>query len=263
MILNNANMTIDTPPDRGFFGALIIHHCADAWGNILVLDHSHYRNLTFNSGYEQSSMDKEKPSILVHEYTRAMMLVLAFIKPRHVTLLGLGGGCLLRSLHHTLPQCKIHAVELRQRVYEVAVEFFGIPENDRITITIADAKLALENADNSSTQIIFADMYHADGMEPYQLQKDFIAQCHRVLSNQGWLVVNYHDMPSTHTFFVKSLCRLFADVFICQAPGGNNILLASKHSMETLEHFDLAVATLEKKLKVKLVHLFERLTKIK
>lgn len=255
-------MTTDTH-DRGFFGALIIHHAKDAWGDILVIDHSHYRNLTFNSGYEQSSMDKEKTYLLVHEYTRAMMLVLAFIKPRHVTLLGLGGGCLLRSLHQTLPQCKIHGVELRQQVYEVAVEFFGIPKNDRITISIVDAKLALENADNSSTQIIFADMYHAEGIEPFQTQKDFITQCHRVLSNQGWLVVNYHDMPSTNTFFIKSLCRLFSNVFICQAPGGNNILLASKYPIETLDHFKLAVATLEKKLEVRLIYLFEKITRIK
>ena len=126
--------------ERDFFGDPIIHRTNDAWGDILVIDHRCYRNLTFDSICQQSSMHLNRRHILVHEYTRAMMLVLAFIKPRHVTILGLGGGCLLRSLYHILPKCELQAVELRQRVYEVATEFFGIPLSKKVTITIADAK---------------------------------------------------------------------------------------------------------------------------
>src|SRR5262249_21924672 len=95
----------------------IIYRTSDAWGDILVIDDEHYRNLTFDSIYEQSRMDRRNPHSLVYQYTRAMMLVLAFIKPRHATILGLGGGCLLRSLYHVLPKCELHTIELRQRVY--------------------------------------------------------------------------------------------------------------------------------------------------
>lgn len=247
---------------RDFFGELIAYQTNDAWGDILVTDHRQYRYLKFDSKYKQSSMDVKKPHILVDEYTRAMMLVLAFIKPQHVTLLGLGGGSLLRSLAHILPQCVLHTVELRQRVYEVASEFFGIPNSKKITITISDAKHQLEDTDAGSTNIIFADMYNAYGMNSTQVEKHFITQCHHALSDEGWLVVNYHEMPDLNIPFFKYLCSLFLDVFVCPIPGANYILFASKYRIGTFDQFDSEVIALEKRLEVKVTHLFKRFSRL-
>lgn len=256
MLEKSINTSVD------LIGDSIIHHTIDAWGDIFVLDHRHYRSLMFDSYFEQSSMDVNKPHILVHNYTRTMMLVLAFIKPRHVTLLGLGGGCLLRSLYHLLPECKLHAIELRQHVYETATDFFGIPTSKQITITIADAQQQLKNIDNNSTNIIFADLYNAYSMSPLQIQKDFISECYRVLSYKGWLVVNYHGISDLDTGFLQYLYSIFSDIFVCCIPNGNSILFASKHSTDTLDRFEGVVAILEKKLEIKLKHLFQRLTRL-
>lgn len=247
---------------QDFFADPILYQTMDAWGDIYVVGHLHYRNLMFDSFYDQSSMDVNKPHILVHEYTRAMMLALAFIKPQHVTILGLGGGCLLRSLNHLLPECKLHAVELRQQVYEVAADFFGIPNNKKITITISDAKQQLKATENNSTNIIFADMYNAYNMNPFQVQKNFIDQCYRVLSYKGWLVVNYHELSDLNKDFLEYLCGTFSDTFVCSLPKGNSILFASKHRIDSVCHFDAAVAELEKKLEIKLTHLFKQMTRL-
>jgi spermidine synthase len=249
--------------ERDLFGDPIIYRTNDAFGDLLVIDHRHYRTLTFDSHYEQSSMDLRRSYILVHEYTRAMMLVLAFIKPQHTTILGLGGGCLVRSLHHVLPECELHVVELRQRVYEVATDFFGMPMSNKIKVTISDAKQQLKYTDDASTNIIFADMYHAYGMNPFQIQQRFINQCHRVLNNQGWLVVNYHEMPDSNTPFFKCLRNLFAEVLVCPISSGNNILFASKQRINASHHFDSTIPELENKLESSLTHLFKRLVKLK
>lgn len=249
---------------RDFFGNLIIHRTKDAWGPILVIDYRQYRNLTFDSLYDQSSMNIKKPHILVHDYTRAMMLVLAFIKPSHATFLGLGGGCLLRSLNHILPDCELHAIELRQRVYEIANEFFGIPVSDKITISIADAKQRLTEIDNNSTDIIFADLYYASSMNPFQIQKRFIHQCYRVLDSMGWLVINYHELPDLTSSFFKYLSDLFSDIFVCQTINKKNtILFASKQHITVSLPSELTIIALEKQLEVKLSPLFKRLTKLK
>lgn len=247
---------------RNFFNDSIVYQTTDRWGDIVVIDHRHYRNLTFNSIYEQSSMDVHNPHILVHEYTRAMMMVLAFIKPHHATILGLGGGCLLRSLCQMLPTCELHAVELRQRVYDVASEFFGIPISKKVTITISDAKQQLKDTDDNSTNVIFADMYSAYHMNPFQMQKRFFDQCYRVLSSNGWLVINYHEIPLLNRSFLQYLHDLFAEVFVCVIPGGNSILYASKYRIDALYSFEEAVTVLEKKLGIKLIHLFKRLTRL-
>lgn len=248
--------------ERDLFGGAIVYRTNDVWSDILVIDRRHYRTLTFDSIFEQSSMDLQRPHILVHEYMRAMMLVLAFIKPRHATILGLGGGCLLRSLCRILPACEIHTVELRQQVYEVASNFFGLPDSNKLKITIADAKRVLKYTGDISTDVIFADMYHAYGVNTFQLQKSFIDQCYRALNNAGWLVINYHDMPDLDTSFFKCLCSLFSDVFVCPVSSGNNILFASKHQIVEPPQFDSAVVALEKQLEVRLMPLFKRMVRL-
>lgn len=247
---------------QNFFNDPVIYCTNDAWGNILVIDHKPYRILTFDSQYEQSSMNVENPHFLVHEYTRAMMLVLAFMQPAHVTILGLGGGCLLRSLHSILPSCELHAVELRLCVYEVTAEFFGIPVSNKIQISIADAKQYLRESDVRSTDIILADMYNAYGINPYQMQVRFIHECYRVLSNEGWLVINYHELAHLDQSFFKCIGSLFAEVFICNLPCGNNILFASKYKIDSLHQFDLDIKQLEKQLQTKLLHLFRQITQV-
>jgi spermidine synthase len=248
--------------ERDLFGNPIIYRTNDALGDLLVIDHHHYRSLTFDSIYEQSSMDLRRPFLLVHEYMRAMMLVLAFINPQHATLLGLGGGCLLRSLYHILPDCNLQVVELRHRVHEIAADFFGLPTSDRINITIADAKHLLKHTKDANTDIIFADMYHADGMNPLQIQQQFIKQCHRILNDAGWLVINYHDLPDANSAFCQYIHSLFSDLLVCTLASGNNILFASKQQLGDLQQFDTAIPDLEEKLESSLMHLFKRLTRL-
>ena len=168
----------------------IVHSTSDTYGNILVVDYPRYRVLSFDSIYEQSGFYVEKPYTLVHEYTRIMMLVLGFIEPRHTTLLGLGGGSLLRSLHHYLSHCDFHVVELRPKVYEIAREYFDIPDDERVWVSIEDAELQIKASKDASTDIIFADMYDAYHMSPVILLKHFVRECWRTLSKNVCLVIN-------------------------------------------------------------------------
>lgn len=249
--------------ERDLFGDSIIYRTTDEYGDILVIDRCPYLNLTFDSMYDQSSMDLRNPHLLVHEYTYVMMLVLAFIKPHHATILGLGGGCLLRSLHRLMPQCQILAVELRQAVYEVASEFFALPASKYITTCIADAKSRLHEMRDGSTQVIFADMFDAYSMNPFQMQEQFIDQCHRILSKKGWLVVNYHEVSKEFTPFFKLLRSIFPDVFIYNTVvGNNNVIFASKEKIGSLQNFNANLVCLEKKMGRKSINLFNRLTRV-
>lgn len=123
-----------------FLGGKVTHRQHDIWGDILVIDHGSQRVLTFDTIYEQSRMDRNKPAMLVHNYTRAMILGLAFVKPEHVTILGLGGGCLVRAVHALFGEAVLDVVELRQAVVEIAQRYFMLPQAPRIQVTISDAK---------------------------------------------------------------------------------------------------------------------------
>jgi len=206
----------------------LIHRRRDKWGDILVFDHGNHRVLTFDSNYEQSRLDKSQPALLVHYYTRAMMLGMAFIEPKHVTILGLGSGCLLQAFHDMFDETVLAVVEFRQAVVDVARKYFCLPEAPHIMITVMDAEHYLKMMTPASTDIIFADLYNADDMNSLQMQKSFLRQCHRVLTAEGWLVLNFHELPGLSSEFFSVLRSLFKEILVYHVPNENHIIYAGK-----------------------------------
>jgi spermidine synthase len=255
-------LTISHTNEKDYFGNPVIYRTNDKWGEIMVIDRKECRVLAFDPIYEQSCIDLKKPHVPVHEYTRIMLLVLAFINPQHITILGLGGGSLLHCLNYLLPHCTLFSIELREKVYEIALNFFLIPTPNNINVSISDAKLAVRRCEDESTQIIFADMYQSYGMNPFQIQKKFIQQCYRILDNTGWLVVNYHQLPEFSTGFIQCLKLYFTEIYVCPTFSGNYILFASKSPVGPRNKQKAKVFELERQLGIKFTHLFKRITNI-
>lgn len=256
-LLTSSNMN-----EKDYFGDPIVYRTNDEWGDIIVIDRRNRRVLAFDPVYEQSCMDLKNPHIPIHDYSRIMLLVLAFIDPQHVIFLGLGGGCLLQALHYLNPRCKLFSIELREKVYEVAVNYFLLPVHHNIKVSISDAKLGIRHCEDSSTQIIFADMYKSYGMDQFQMAQVFIKQCHRVLDDTGWLVVNYHHMPELNYSFIQCLQRKFVELFVCQTSSGNTILFASKSTLPLINKYQPNVFELERKLNIKLSQFFRQIRRI-
>jgi hypothetical protein len=72
------------------------------------------RALVFNiEGSVQSEMRLDDPAALVNEYTRKMMAFLLFCpNPRHVVMIGLGGGSLVKFCRRHLPGTLLTIVEI-------------------------------------------------------------------------------------------------------------------------------------------------------
>lgn len=240
----------------------IIHYTRDALGGILVVDYRKHRVMTFNSVFEQSKIDRRKPHLPVHEYSRAMLLPVAFASPQHVTVLGLGGGVMASALLHLLPDCHVHAVELRPRVLEVAREYFGLPDSANLSVTLGDAREALETAAGSSTDLILADMYNADRMSPTQAQREFIRQCSRVLGDAGWLSVNYHRTPDINGPLFRQLRGEFAVLLLFKSKTNNTVIFASKQPFAALHAKDPSLVILEKRLPIDWRRLMARVIRL-
>lgn len=240
----------------------IIHHSRDALGSILVIDYRKHRVLTFNSVFEQSKIDRRYPHLPVHEYSRAMMLPAVFAEPRHVTVLGLGGGVMAGAFHHLFPECQIHAVELRQAVLDTARAFFGLPDSARLDVTIAEARNALEKLPDASTDIILADLYSADQMSPAQAQKPFVDDCARALTDNGWLVLNYHKPPDLEEPCFRQLKRHFAVLLGFRSKSNNTVVYASKRQFQPVHPKDPVLIELENRLPIDWRRLMAKVSRI-
>jgi spermidine synthase len=204
-----------------------IHRSYDELGPIQVLDDGHKRYLAFGTDDEQSCQLINQPHILQHEYTRAILLALLMVEPNHITVIGTGGGCLLTTLHHLLPDCQLQGVELRQGVARLAYKYFQLPKHAGINLHIGDGFEYLKNTDIKS-DIIIADMYLADGIDQQQLSQQFLAISYERLHKGGWLVLNYWLEHKLEDHLADALHTYFDQVYMCDTGGGNWVLFAGK-----------------------------------
>jgi spermidine synthase len=239
-------------------GGNVIYSSQDGYGRLLVIDESERRTLNFDSLFEQSSMYVCRPFQLVHPYTQLMALVLAYIDPGHVSVFGLGGGSLLRTFHHLLPKCFFNVIELREKVVAIAKDYFLIPDDHRVNITIADAVNEISTLGDKSSNIIFSDMYDAYQMVPTQTQKNFLQNCARILTSDGWLVINMHHLPTNREAFAELLHSVFPTI-ILSASDENSILMVSNAAPESLRFDIQRIAAIETALHQQLSPLLPRL----
>ena len=247
---------------KKFFDGEIIDHRRDALGPIQVVDYRRHRVLNFDSIFEQSKIDRRTPHLPVHEYNRAMLLPIVFGEPERATVLGLGGGVMVSGLNHLLPDCEIHAVELRQEVLNVAREYFSMPETDNIKVTIADARHALLNMKEASTDLILADLYDANRMSTAQSGRQFVENCSRVLSDTGCLVINYHQPPEPNSPLFKQLRGRFSTLFSFQSKTNNTIVYCSKRPINLVSPDEPRFDALESRLPIGWKALMKRVSRL-
>lgn len=206
----------------------LLHHCRDEWGELSVREEAGRRMLCFGDSVEQSCVDMGQPQRLCHHYTRAMMLgFLLHPDVRHCTLLGLGAGALAQAIlaHH--PGCRIDAVEMRARVVELARDWFGLPDDPRLRLHIADAWEYL-NRRPVATDLVLLDLYLADGMNELQARQHFLAACRSALKPGGMVICNYWTRSRlTHHALNEALQAVFGEtVLTLGIPDGNCIAFA-------------------------------------
>ncbi|WP_394391733.1 spermidine synthase [Shewanella woodyi] len=205
-----------------------LYQSEDEYGPLLVLEDKHMRVLSFGDNDEQSKLLKLQPFLPQHTYVQAMLLVLLFIKPKRVVILGLGGGGLIHALRHYDAGIKITAVELRAQVIEIAKRFFQLPIGKKLTLIHQDAAEFLELADHKKADVIFADIYGADGVDENQLSDAFIKNAAMMIKADGFLVLNCWKEHSQNRELLALLQTYFVEVRACLTGGGNWVVFASK-----------------------------------
>jgi spermidine synthase len=207
----------------------IDHATADfaADGAPYVVDSGRLRSLHFNAEEIQSAMWIDRPDALYLEYTRLMMGVLMFApQPRSITMIGLGGGSLVKFCHRHLPDAHIVAVEVDAQVLALRDQF-RIPGNDaRLQILQADGGEYLQAAADASCDVLMLDAYTVGGVPPALSSQAFFDECARV-TGEGVLVANLHEAHPDFALQAARIRRSFgATLEVREGVRGNCVLFA-------------------------------------
>jgi spermidine synthase len=188
------------------------------------------RRLEFAPGEVQSEMLLAHPERLVLAYCRAIMCFALFVpRPRHIVMVGLGGGSLVKFCYRHFPHTRITVIELRADVIALRAQFAVPPDDARLRVVHADAveAMALQQA---TADVIIVDGFDRTGLPAALGTARFYAHCRRALVDGGVLVTNSFSYDPHYGAMAARLALLF-DARVCHFPraaGNNRILFAVK-----------------------------------
>ncbi len=151
------------------------------------------RKLEFAPGDIQSEMRLARPWALVLAYSRAMMCFALFVpRPRHIVMVGLGGGSLAKFCHRVFPAARITVIELRADAIALRGQFCVPLDDARFQVVHADAVDWLA-AHPACADVIVLDGFDTTGLPPALGSAAFYGDCRRALVDGGVLVANLFD----------------------------------------------------------------------
>lgn len=213
------------------------------------------RTLRFaRNGARQSVVKLGDPDHLELSYARTMLAGLALSgSSGRMLVLGLGGGSLPMFLRRNYPDAVIDVVEIDPDVVLVAKRFFGVIEDKRLHIHIADARLFVENSEPGIYDLIMVDAFGANNAPAHLTTQEFMRSLYKTVSSDGVVVGNlwrraynpdYDSMVLTYqSVFTQSiLLNVTSDV--------NSIIIAlAANTPINRERFAVAAGILERKLR--------------
>lgn len=169
----------------------LLHKINNAFGTIEIKESQTIRSLHFGSVSQQSSMYLHDPKELVLKYTRSLALgLLLKDNLNSLLLLGLGGGSMVKFIHHHFPSCHVDAVENNKEVMNIAYKYFELPKHQNIQIHLDDAGNFIRSPKAKEYDLIMADAYNAVGMSNSVQGIDFFNACFTHLKPGGFFCIN-------------------------------------------------------------------------
>lgn len=193
-------------------------------------------SLSLDTSLIQSVMRLDAPLDLVLDYTRTMMgALLLNPNPRHILMIGLGGGSLPKYCQAHLPGADVTVVEINSDVIALRDEFLIPSDDDRFRILCADGAAFVRHPPQRYDWIM-VDGYDGQGLPAALSSRSFYERCQAALSPDGILILNLQADTSQCRLLTQRLSKLFDGqvLSIESDEGGNEIVLAtSPHAMRS------------------------------
>jgi spermidine synthase len=176
----------------------VIHRGSQNSG-IIVANDGCRLNLYLDGDTLQSSMLLSDPSRLDLEYSQAMMSALLYQPaPKKVLLIGLGGGSLVKFLLEFCPEARIDVAEINPEVVTVARQYFLLPRNERLRITLAPGEEVVADrlAAGDRYDLLLLDAFDDNGPARALLEEQFLCCCNALLSKGGVFAMNLWNRPT-------------------------------------------------------------------
>lgn len=220
--------------------AKVIHKERSLYRNIIIEDNDNIRCLKFDTKTtksHQSCFNKGNPQQLVFNYTKMLFASLSVNPhPKRILIIGLGGGTMSNALHQIFPKSTIDNVEIDQAVIDVARQYFGFFENDKVKSYAQDGRIFIKRAILKKQQYdwIILDAFNGDYIPEHLLTQEFLTEAKKLLSENGILSANTFTSSKLYQHESATYHAVFGDFYQIDNGNGNvsnRVILVSKNGL--------------------------------
>ena len=208
-------------------GPRVVFDQRSAFARVLVIDDGPRRFMRFGSptASDQSAIEPANPRAVPVEYVRHALIGLAHHgRPRRVLMVGLGGGAFSTLVHRALPEATVDVVEIDPVVVAAARAHFGLREDDRYRVHVADAASWMER-DKGTYDFVLLDAYAGEGIPAPLATAAFFRAVGRRLAPGGVVAINIAEMQSEGRAVARTFAAVLAPFDCRQTPEDGNVLL--------------------------------------
>ena len=195
-----------------------------------IVDSRLARALHFNHDSTQSRMRLDDPDALDLAYTRMMMAFLLFVpQPRRISLIGLGGGSLVKYLYRYLPGAALQVAEINPHVIALRHEFQVPADDARLQVHQADGCRFVREPE-AACEVLMLDGFGPAGMPEALGSQRFFDDAMMALAPGGVMVLNLHLGDPQLDLMMGRLARSFegeqALLVVDEEDGANRVVFA-------------------------------------
>lgn len=189
----------------------------------------------------QSVYQKEKKLTgMYYDYAMAAPYM-AGIKDKEemdVLILGMGTGTYATQCERYFDNVKLSGVEIDQKITDLAVEYFELPED--VPVTTYDGRAYL-NAIEGRYEVIMVDAYQ-DITIPFQMSSvEFFTLVKEHLTEDGVMVVNMNmrgsEKGNINQYLADTISNVFSEVYTVDVADSTNRELFASNNSEMLKIF--------------------------
>ncbi len=140
-------------------------------------------------------IDLDDPTFIDIRYIRLFSQVSAALPEGPIDAVHIGGGGFTypRYLEHVRPGSTNLVFEIDGELVEVAEEELGLDSSSGIDITIGDARLALDDLETNSADLIVGDVFGSESVPWHLTTREVMQEIRRVLRPDGIYMMNVID----------------------------------------------------------------------
>ena len=220
-------------------GGCVLASHRSGQAELRVFENKLFRWLCFDDEQAiQSCMLLAEPEKLILPYQQFMMMWQLLQRenpPTTASLLGLGGGDIIRYLQKYFPLMKIVAVDNEPQIARIASEHFLVrPDQKQLTLQIEDAKEFIKKPHQHDLLLI--DIVENNKLPGFLSEILFWKNCKESLNENGIMIANI--VPESEEHFLntlKMLKNVFGHLPLClEVPEHKNIVLLMPLSFKAI-----------------------------